>query len=98
MAEFMSVVTALHRLVEDDSAPVGARMRALRELPHPSLKMLMRLLVDTKKRKRPIPAKIRALAALRYSEEMHLQNARREMRLAALPHNPSSANPLGISQ
>jgi hypothetical protein len=98
MAEFMSAETALHRLAEDDAAPVGARMRALRGLPHPSLKMLMRLLVDTKKRKRPVPAKIRALAALRYAEEIRLQNVRREMRLASLPHNPSSSNPLGIGE
>jgi hypothetical protein len=96
MAEFMSAETALSRLVEDDAAPVGARMRALRELPHPSLKMLMRLLVNTKKRKRPIPAKIRALAALRYGEEMRLQNVRRIMGAAATPGNPSSENALGI--
>ena len=96
MAEFMAPETALSRLVEDDAAPVGARIRALRELPHPSVKMLMRLLVETKQRKRPVPAKIRALAALRYSEEIRLQNVRRIMRAAATPGNPSSGNALGI--
>jgi hypothetical protein len=96
MPEFMSVETALQRLVEDDAAPIGARVRALRELPHPSLKMLRRLIVDTKTRKRPVPAKVRSLATLRYAEEMRLQNARREMRAVASPDNAASTNALGI--
>jgi hypothetical protein len=96
MAEFMAPETALSRLVEDDAAPLGARMRALRELPHPSLKMLRRLLVNSKKRKRPVPAKVRALATLRYAEEMRLQNVRREMRPVGALGNPSSENALGI--
>jgi hypothetical protein len=96
MAEFMAPETALSRLVEDDAAPIGARVRALHELRHPSLKMLRRLLVDTKKRKRPVPAKVRALATLRYAEEMRLQNVRRLMRATATPGNPASENALGI--
>lgn len=96
MAEFMAPETALSRLVEDDAAPIGARVRALRELQHPSLKMLRRLLVDTKKRERPVPAKVRALATLRYAEEMRLQNVRRVMRTAATLDNSSPANALGI--
>jgi hypothetical protein len=42
MPKFMSVSTALSRLVEDDAAPVGSRVRALRQLDHPPLALLRR--------------------------------------------------------
>ena len=48
--KFMQPETALARLAEDDQAPVMARVQALRQLVHPPLCLLRRLLVDSAKR------------------------------------------------
>jgi hypothetical protein len=92
MPKFMSVSTALARLVEDDAAPVGSRVRALRQLDHPSLALLRRLLVDTSKRTILIPSRLRAVATLAYARELQLRKHRPRKRKSA----DSSVNPLGI--
>ena len=69
MAKFMRPETALARLAEDEHAPIHARVQALQQLPHPPLCMLRRLLAETSKRARPVPSKVRALAALKYAQE-----------------------------
>ena len=107
MAKFMSPETALARTVEDEKAPIMARYRALQQLAHPSLNMLRRLLVQHKEgskasknanRKKPVPPRILALAALRYAEEIKLQNFRREQQLMQKKDGASttSQNALGI--
>jgi hypothetical protein len=73
MPKFMSPETALRRLVEDTAAPVLARCEALRQLAHPPLCLLRRLLVDTSKRAEPVPARLRAIAALAYAREVQLR-------------------------
>jgi hypothetical protein len=82
-AEFMKPESALKRLVEDDQAPVVSRVEALRQLAHPPLNLLRRLLVDTKYREKPVPPRVRALAALRYVTEIRLQEERRQRRKQA---------------
>ena len=69
MAKFMRPETALARLAEDEHAPIRARVQALQQLTHPPLCMLRRLLAETSKRVKPVPSKIRALAALKYAQE-----------------------------
>jgi hypothetical protein len=69
MAKFMRPETALARLAEDEHAPIRARVQALQQLTHPPLCMLRRLLAETSKRIKPVPSKIRALAALKYAQE-----------------------------
>jgi len=98
LSKFMQPKTALARLVEDGKAPIMARYRALQQLAHPSLNMLRRLLVQTRtaKGKPTIPARIRALAALRYADEMKLQSYRREMRKAEKKNQSAATNALGI--
>jgi hypothetical protein len=92
MPKFMSVSTALARLVEDDAAPLMARCKALRQLDHPPLALLRRLLVDTAKRTVTVPSRLRAVAALAYARELQLRKHR--------PHKQKSAdnsvNALGI--
>jgi hypothetical protein len=92
MPKFMSVTTALARLVEDDAAPVGSRVRALRQLDHPSLSMLRRLLVETSKRTVPVPSRLKAVAALAFARELQLRKHRPRKRKSA----DSSVNALGI--
>jgi histidine ammonia-lyase len=107
MAKFMSPETVLARTVEDEKAPIMARYRALQQLAHPSLDMLRRLLVQhndgskasqAAKRKKPVPARIRALASLKYAAEIKAQNFRREQRVAEKKNNPTTSfkNALGI--
>jgi hypothetical protein len=91
MPKFMSVSTALSRLVEDDAAPVGSRVRALRQLDHPPLALLRRLLVDTT-RTVPIPSRLKAVATLAYARELQLRKHRPRKRKSA----DSSVNALGI--
>jgi hypothetical protein len=90
MPKFMKVSTALARLAEDDAAPVGARVRALRQLDHPPLALLRRLLVDTT-RTVPIPSRLKAVATLAYARELQLRKHRPRKRKIA--ENP---NALGI--
>lgn len=95
MPKFMSVSTALARLVEDDGAPVMARSKALQQLAHPPLTLLRRLLVDTAKRTIPVPSRLRAIAALKFAHEVQCrkikaaQGGRRQKQ-------ESSTNALGI--
>jgi hypothetical protein len=96
MPKFMKVSTALARLVEDDAAPVGARVRALRQLDHPPLVLLRRLLVDTAKRAIPVPPRVKAVAALKYAHEVQLRKIRAS-KGGRRPRQESVTNPLGIS-
>lgn len=79
MPKFMSADTALKRLVEDTQAPVLARCDALRQLAHPPLCMLRRLLAiprsltELAKRKKPIPPRLRAIATLKYAQELQFR-------------------------
>lgn len=88
----MLATTALARLVEDDGAPVGSRVRALRQLDDPPLSMLRRLLVESAKRTVPVPARLKAVAALAYARELQLRKHRPHKRKTA----EHSANALGI--
>jgi hypothetical protein len=88
----MTISTALQRLVEDDAAPVGARCRALRQLDHPPLVLLRRLLVDTDKRTRPVPSRLKAVATLAYAREVQLRKHRPRKRKSA----DGAINALGI--
>lgn len=90
MAKFMSASTALARLVENDSAPTGARVRALRQLDHPPLCVLRRLLVETAKRNVPVPSRLKAVAALAYARELQLRKHHPRKRESA------DSNALGI--
>ena len=102
MPKFIQVDNALERIVENESVPVRLRYQALKEMSHPSLDMLRRMLVQHNgvskaslraKRKKPVPPKLLALATLRYKEEMHLRDVRLTLqRKRRVP----STNALGI--
>ena len=92
MGLWMSAKTVLQRVVEDEKAPVMTRVRALQEVQHPELAMLRRLLVDTKTRTKPVPAKLKALASLRYVQELSLRKLRKEQKTA----QHKTDNALGI--
>ena len=92
MPKFMKPETALARLAEDEDAPMGTRCKALRQLAHPPLSLLRRLLVDTSKRNKPVPAKLKAIAALAYVREIAL----RKNHPARRQRQESAANALGI--
>jgi len=83
--------TALARVVEDDQAPIRARVKALEQIAHPSLCMLRRLLVNSAKRKKHVPSKVRALAALKYAREVQLRKIEAAKKVPTI-----SDNPLGI--
>jgi hypothetical protein len=95
MSKFMSPRSCLARLVEDEEAPVGLRVQALKQIVRPPLVMLRRLLVDTAKRTTPVPAKLRAVAAIRYATEVQLRKIR-PVRQPKLTQDDQS-NALGIS-
>ncbi|MGD0181622.1 MAG: hypothetical protein ABSC15_17560 [Terriglobales bacterium] len=97
MPRFMQPRTALARLVEDEEAPVGARCRALRQLAHPPLLLLRRLLVDTAKRTKPVPARLRAIAALAFAHEVQLRKVKASFRGRKQKQDKTSSNALGIS-
>jgi hypothetical protein len=59
-------------------------------IEHLQLAMLRRLLVNSKRRTKPIPSKVKAVLALAYARELHLRKARQARR--ALIRD----NPLGI--
>ena len=88
----MDPQTALARTVEDEKVPLMLRYRALQELEQPSLSLLRRLLVPSANRK-TIPAKLRALASLKYAAAIRAQNARRERRLLEKKDNPLTSPP-----
>ena len=91
MPKFMLPETALARLVEDEDAPVRARVQALEQLAHPPLCLLRRLLVDTTKRVKPVPSKVLALAALKYAGEVQFRKIQ-----AAKTAKAKEPNALGI--
>jgi hypothetical protein len=95
MSKFMSPRSALVRLVEDEEAPVGLRVQALKQIARPPLVMLRRLLVDTLKRTTPIPGKLRAVAAIRYAKEVQLRKTRPVKPKVAADNDHTNA--LGIS-
>jgi hypothetical protein len=86
MPKFMSAETALQRLVEDEKAPVSARCEALRQLAHPPLCLLRRLLVDSDKRLTPVPSRLKSIAALAYARELALRKLK-----------PRKQKPVGIT-
>jgi hypothetical protein len=93
MSKFMSPRSALVRLVEDSEAPIGLRVQALKQIAHPPLVMLRRLIVDTSKRTSPVPAKLRALATIRYASEVAFRKIKAgKPKAQDEPH----ANALGI--
>jgi hypothetical protein len=95
MPKFMSVSTALARLVEDDAAPVMARCKALQQLAHPALTLLRRLLVDTNKRTTPVPSRLRAIAALKFAHEVQFRKIKAN-KGGRRTKQESESNPLGI--
>jgi hypothetical protein len=95
MSKFMSPRSALVRLVEDEEAPVGLRVQALKQIVRPPLVMLRRLLVDSAKRTTPVPAKLKAVAAIRYAKEVQLRKIKSVR--SKLTQDDQSSNALGIS-
>jgi len=91
MPKFMKPETALCRVIEDETAPIRARVKALEQLAHPPLCLLRRLLVDSSKRTKPVPSKVRAVAALKYAQEVAFRKIR-----AAKKANAQESNALGI--
>lgn len=88
----MSPTAALKRLVEDDEAPCGARVLALKQIEHPPLCLLRRLLVKTSKRAKTVPSRLLAVAALKYAREVGL----RKIRPVRPPKASQGSNTLGI--
>jgi hypothetical protein len=70
MSKFLKPETALARLVEEDGASVGDRVRALRMLEHPPLLMLRRLLHRSRKEPGRIPPRLLAAASLAFVREV----------------------------
>jgi hypothetical protein len=95
MSKFISPRSALVRVVEDDEAPVGLRVQALKQIAHPPLVMLRRLIVDTSKRTTPVPPKLRALATIRYAHEVAFRKIR-SVKTKAAQDNQPNGNALGI--
>lgn len=98
MPKFMLPETALARLAEDDNAPVGARVQALKQLTHPPLCLLRRLLhrsrtTDTSRA--PVPSRLLAVAALKYAREVALRKGR-PVRPPKLAQASQGSNALGI--
>jgi hypothetical protein len=93
MGKWPSEQHVLTKLVENDNAPIGARVKALKALPHPELNMQRRLVVNTKYRKTPVPARLLAVAILAYAREMQLRKIRKQKKDNA--PKSSSTNALG---
>lgn len=93
MSKFMSPRSALVRLVEDDEAPVGLRVQALKRIEHLPLVMLRQLIVDTSKRTTPVPPRFRALATIRYASEVAFRKVRSK---AKKTDDQPNSNALGI--
>jgi hypothetical protein len=91
MPKFMLATTALRRPVEDDNASITVRCDALRQLDHPALSLLRRLLVDTAKRITPVPSRLKSMAALKYARELALRKLKPRKHKAA-----GEPNSLGI--
>lgn len=95
MSKFMSPRSALARLVEDEEAPVNLRAQALEQLVHPPLCLLRRLIVDTSKRTTPVPAKLRAVATIRYAHEVAFRKIK-AAKVRTQDNNQPGSNALGI--
>lgn len=80
MGLWMKPESAFPRVVEDDRAGLMQRVRAQTAVPHPPLALLRRLLVEPViRRAKPIPAKLRALAAVKYREQMELRKRKKAL-------------------
>jgi hypothetical protein len=100
MSYLMTPELVLARVVADEKAPVADRVTALKMLEHPALLMLRELLVVEmpNKRKRdpnrpmrkPVPAKLRSLAAIKYAREVRLRQGLK-VKVGA-----ETGNPLGV--
>ena len=78
MGLWISARRALLRLVEDDAAGILQRVKALQQVEHPPLILLRRLLVESKTpRAKPVPAKLKAVATLKYAREIELRRMRK---------------------
>jgi hypothetical protein len=94
MGLFITAERALWRLIENEDAGIMQRVRALQQAKRPPLILLRRLIVDSKTpRTKPVPAKLKALATLRYAQEFELRRLRR---LKKVQQNKPSDNALGI--
>ena len=92
MGLFMKADSALLRVVIDDACPVMARVNALKQVQHPPLIVLRSLIVETETpRLKPVPVKLKTLAALKYAEEVTLR-----ARKKAMTQKSTRPNPLGI--
>jgi hypothetical protein len=93
MSIWMKPEAALLRLAEDNDAPVGSRVRALKLVLHPPLSLLRRLLVEPKTpREKEIPSRLRAAATLIYAKEMALRRIRKQHK----KEQGAETNALGI--
>jgi hypothetical protein len=96
MAELMSADYVLRAVVDDEAAPTKMRCDALRQLEHPPLLLLRRLLVETAKRTKPVPSRLRALAALAYAREVKFRKAEAAVRPKRQQADNDTPNALGI--
>jgi len=90
--KFMLPETALARLVEDESASVTDRVRALKMIDHPALCLLRRLLHRSRTNPERVPSRLLAAAALAFAKEV----AFRKVRPARVPKKSQADNALGI--
>jgi hypothetical protein len=81
MGILMSPDCVLLRVVEDEAVPAMHRVKALELVKHPPLRLLRRLLVEPRiPRKKPVPPRLRAVAALAYAREMALKKIRKALK------------------
>lgn len=94
MSKFISPRQALIRVIEDDAAPTRLRIEALDQIQHPPLCMLRRLIAETATRVTPVPSKLKAIATMRYVQEIAFRKAFRKSK--AKPETQAQDNALGI--
>jgi hypothetical protein len=75
MSKFISSRQALIRVLEDDKAPTKLRIEALRQIPHPPLCVMRRLIAETATRVTPVPSRLKAIVTLAYVREMAFRKA-----------------------
>jgi hypothetical protein len=107
MGWFLTPEQALARVVADENAPVKDRVTALGMIEHPALELLRPLLVRSmphlqrspRPPKKPIPAKLRSLAAIKFAREVRFRQDRARAR-GISPTDVDAAtgtgNPLGV--
>lgn len=93
MGKFMSVNSALARLVENSEASTRDRIQALRMMQRVPLCMLRRLLHRSRSKPGLVPQKLVAAATLAYAREKSFRKLRPKKE--SKPDGPSS-NALGI--